>query len=321
LKAGWQTLQRVLLGGGLWLIVGWQGSPVARAGSLDEFLSCLETNGVLVDRERAVRGGIRGILQSIDPAVVISYAKPSLMESMTGAPPVSVVQAVELWSENLAYLKVSGLEPGSGEEIMAHLKSLSTRWGVLLDLRGARGEDLDSVSLLASLARGKNEPLFFIIDNRGIVLATNTVTGCFARIPLLMLLIDQETCGASEALALVLKGRAGVLLLGAVTRGDPYLRTGLPLPDGRMAKIATQKWVPVSGKTCENIGVSPDIMVEAATSSGNDSLSRTNNHDRALSLKSDADRDLMMRVEGDAVLQRATDILLGLQAVGGYGRE
>ncbi|MEI7880671.1 MAG: hypothetical protein WCI95_07320, partial [bacterium] len=69
LKAGWQSLQLVLLlGGGLGLIAGWQGSPVARAGSLDEFLSCLETNGVLVDREGAVRGGLRGILQSIDPA-------------------------------------------------------------------------------------------------------------------------------------------------------------------------------------------------------------------------------------------------------------
>jgi hypothetical protein len=54
---------------------------------------------------------------------------------------------------------------------------------------------------------------------------------------------------------------------------------------------------------------------------GNEGLSRTNLTGRVMSLKSDANQDLMMRVAGDAVLQRATDILLGLQAVGVYGRE
>lgn len=295
--------------------------PVAGAEGLDESLACLEANGVVVDRAGAIAGGLKGMLQSIDPEAILGEAQPRALNAIEGSGPVPVVQAVELWPENLAYLKVSGLEPGSGEEILGHLQSLSSRWGVLVDLRGGRGEDLDSASVLAGLARGQHEPLFIITDNRGVVVATNTVVGAFARVPLLMILIDEKTGGASEALASVLKGAPGVMLIGAVTGGDPCLRTWISLPGGRRVRLATRKWSLVSGKPAEKGGVRPDILVSTVSGIGNEGLSHTNRHDRVLSPKSDADRDLMMRVDGDAALQRATDILLGLQAVGGYGRE
>jgi C-terminal processing protease CtpA/Prc len=285
---------------------------------LDEFLTGLETNGVLVDRLAARAGGVDGILRSIDPEVIIrSETPPPPPDQIAGGK----VQAVELWPENLAYIKVSGLEPGTGKELLGHFQSLSTRSGLLLDLRGARGQDLESACILAGLTRHPQEPLFLITDNRGVPLATNRVAGTFIRMPFLLILMDEGTSGAAEALASVLKGCPGVMLLGTVTRGDPYLRNWLTLPDGRMARLATRKWKPIHGDSCEKVGVIPDVTVTARSGRGNEGLSRTNKTDRALSLKSDADRDLMMRVAGDAVLQRATDILLGLQAVGGYGRE
>lgn len=322
MKFGWQILPRWLLRrGGLWLVVSCLTLPTAGADSLDEILSCLETNGVLVDRSEAVSGGLKGILRSIDPEAVIGEAKPQETGSTAGGRPVSVVQAVELWPENLAYLKVSGLESGSGEEILSHLKSMSARWGVLFDLRGGRGEDLESACVLAGMVRHQHEPLFIITDNRGGVLATNTAIGTFTRVPLLMILIDGETGGASEALVSVLKGGPGVILVGTATGGDPYLRHWLSLPGGRMARLAMRKWVPFSGEKFEKVGVSPDIVATAVSGIGNEGLASTNRTDRTLSLKSDADRELMMRVAGDAAMQRATDILLGLQALGGYGRE
>ncbi len=311
-----------MLGGGVWLLIPGGVLPVVAADSLDEFLSGLETNGVLVDRLAARAGGVDGILRSIDPEVFISSeTTPLTSDRMAGGKVPSVVQAVELWPENLAYIKVSGLEPGSGEELLGHFQSLSTRSGLLFDLRGARGQDLESACILAGLTHHPQEPLFLITDNRGIPLATNTVAGMFTRLPFLLILMDEGTSGAAEALVSVLKGSPGVMLLGGRTRGDPYLRNWLTLPDGRMARLATRKWKTILGESCEKVGVRPDVEVTARSGSGNEGLSRTNKTDRVLSLKSDADRDLMMRVAGDAALQRATDILLGLQAVGGYGRE
>ncbi len=318
MKLGWQILPRYLLrGGGLWLAICWHALPVTGAESLDEILTFLETNGVLADRSVAVTGGLNGILRSIDPEAEVGDLRSPHDEGAE----TSVVQAVELWPENLAYLKVAGLEPGSGSEILAHLKSLREKWGVLFDLRGGRGQDLESACVLAGMVRTQHEPLFIITDNRGGPLATNRVEGAFARVPLLMVLIDGDTCGAAEALVSVLKGAAGVILIGEPTRGDPYLRHWLSMPGGRMARLAMRKWVPVSGAKIEKNGVSPDIRVSPASGIGSEGLASTNQVGRALSLKSGADRELMMRVAGDAVLQRATDILLGLQALGDYGRE
>ncbi|MEI8139358.1 MAG: S41 family peptidase [bacterium] len=317
--SGWQMYRRFLpRGWGLCLFVWWHALPVVGGESLDEILYGLETNGILGDRSAAVLGGLKGILQSIDSEVTLCATNPSVAEAGLSS---SVVQAVELWPENLAYLKVSGLETGSGDEILAHLKSLSDRGGVLFDLRGGGGQDLNSVCVLAGLTRSQNEPLFVITDNRGVALSTNSVGGEYFKLPLLLVLIDAATCGASEALVSVLKGSPGVMLVGSPTKGDPYLRNWFPLPGGKIVRIATQKWLPVSGGMYQKIGIRPDIMVEAAAGIGGAGLSRTNRFARALSPKSDADQELMMRVAGDAALQRATDILLGLQAVGGYGQD
>jgi C-terminal processing protease CtpA/Prc len=288
---------------------------------LDAFLSGLETNGVLADRTAALVGGVRGVLRSIDPEVVISGQGTPLQDVGPVGSSGTAMQAVELWQENLAYLKVSGLNTGSGAEILAHLKSLSSRWGLLLDLRGGGGEDLESVATLAALVRNQGEALFVVTDNRGVVLGTNSVSGAFVEMPLMMILVDEGTKGAAEALASVFKRGGGVMLVGSMTGGDPYLRSWISLPGGRSAWLRTKKIIPASGKSYEQAGVSPDILVEAASGIGHDGLSRTNRHSRVLSEKSGADRDLMMRVEGDAALRRATDILLGLQALGGYGQE
>lgn len=311
----------LLLGGGLWLVAGLFILPATSAQSLDAFLGCLETNGVLADRAEAVRGGQNGILLSIDPEAIIDDAALPASVPIEGNGSTSAVTAVELWPENLAYIKVSGLVPGSGDEIRRHIESLNARGGLLLDFRGARGDDLDSACLLAGLAHHRNEPLLIITNNRGVALATNTVTASFSRVPLLMVLIDEGTAGASEALVALLKGGGRVMLVGSATKGDPCLRHWVSLPDGRKVKIATQKWITVSGKPDVQGGVRPDIEVKSASSAGDGEVLRLKKNSRVLSPKSEADKELMMRVEGDAALQRATDILLGLQALGGYGRE
>lgn len=231
----------VLLGGASWFVAGGVCLPATGVESLDEFLGCLETNGVLVDRAEAIRGGQKGILLSIDPEVIITEATSPEPTPIKGSGSVSVVKAVELWPENLAYIKVSGLEAGSGAEIQAHIQSLSACGGVLLDLRGVRGEDMDSACMLAGLAHHQNDPVFVMTDNHGMALATNTVTGSFSGVPWLVILIDEGTSGTAEALVAVLKGGHRVMLIGAMTKGDSCLRNWVSLPDGRKAKIATRK--------------------------------------------------------------------------------
>lgn len=320
-KSGWQKWGLLIVLGG-WTLVTGTVQPADAEDGLDGFLSGLEAKGVLVDRAAACAGAVAGILRTIDPEGVISNVAPAPRpDGLAEIPAPSGVQAVELWPENLAYIKVSALEPGSGAELLGHFQSLKARSGLLFDLRGAHGQDLESAALLAGMLRRPQEPLFLVTDNRGVPLATNVAAGAFVSLPFLMILIDEETSGAAEALVSVFKGTPRVMLLGAVTRGDPSLRSWLTLPDGRSARLGTRKWKSLVNVSREKGGVPPDVAVAARSGMGNEGLSRTNLTGRVMSLKSDANQDLMMRVAGDAVLQRATDILLGLQAVGVYGRE
>lgn len=308
-------------GPGGWLVLVLLSGVTARVSastSLDAILSCLETNGVLVDRSRAVRGGIEGILRSIDPGALVGISPEAADGVDAGV--TQAVDRVELWPENLAYLRVRGLIPGSGEEILAQLRTLEQQAGIVLDLRNASGADLQSVAILAGLAYPAQTPLYVLTDNRGQPVSTNRVeTAAGFRVPL-MVLIDGKTRGAAEALAALWRGKPGIMLLGSATPGNPRFRDILTLPDGQVITLATRKLLPLQGESYDSRGVEPDVVVAplAPVPTGIEAA-RTNRMERPRSAKTEQDLELMKRVGEDAVLQRATDILLGLRTLSGYG--
>ncbi len=288
------------------------------SSSLDAVLSCLETNGVLTDRSLAVRGGIEGILKSIDPEASLGAG-----ENQAGATNelVVAVEAVEFWPEDIAYLKIRGLGKGSGAELQAHLQTLAGKAGIILDLRGAGGGDLQSVSRLAGVNRTEGDPLFVVTDNQDKVQSTNTVE---ASIPLrapVMALIDHRTRDGAEVLAALWRGCPGIMLIGSPTRGEARFREAITLPDGQAITMATRKITPLQGAMYEGCGILPDVVVNAAGDTIPAILSNTKAPWRPLSVKSEQDRDLMTRVGDDVVLRRATDILLGLRTLSGYGQQ
>ncbi len=294
-------------------------ADASSVASLDDVLSCLETNGVLVDRSLAVQRGMEGILKSIDPkACLITNG----VETVDDGGITQAVQAVEFWPEDIAYLKICGLVKGSGAELRDRLQSLTRKAGIILDLRAAAGDDLDSVSCLAGLSRFREQdPLFILTDNQGHALSTNRAVAGLTVGPPLMVLIDGDTRRAAEALIALWRGQPGVMLIGTTTHGDPRLRDVVTLPDGRKVALANRRLVPLFSDSYEGRGVPPDVCVAWGQSAANRAVFETNPpRARALSAKSEQDRDLMKRVEDDAVLRRATDILLGLRTLGGYGK-
>lgn len=294
-------------------------AEASTVGSLDAVLSCLETNGVLVDRSLAVQGGIEGILKSIDPKACLITNGVETVDDGVGT---QSVLSVECWPEDIAYIKIRGLVKGSGADLRDRLQSLTRKAGIILDLRAAAGDDLDSVSCLAGLARFREQdPLYILTDNLGHTLSTNRAVARLTVEAPLMVLIDGNTRCAAEALVALWRGQPRVMLIGTTTHGDPRLRDVITLPDGRKVNLANRRLVPLFGDSYEGRGVPPDVCVARAQPAANRAAFGTNHLPaRALSAKSEQDLDLMKRVEDDAVLRRATDILLGLRTLGGYGK-
>ncbi len=287
--------------------------------SLDDILSSLETRGVLMDRSQAVRGGIEGILRSIDPGAFIGVDKAIGDAGKQGAGKQAVV-AVELWPEDIAYLKIEGVLKGSGREILDHVRALDGKAGIILDFRGAGGQDLDSISHLAGIGRHSGETLFIVTDNQDKPISTNKVeAGVSLNVPL-MVLVDNQTRLAAEAMVAVWHGRPGIMVIGSPTSGEVRFREALTLPDGQVITLTTRKLHLLESVSYEGRGIRPDVEVGRGVDTGNAMLSTTNSPARPLSVKSEQDRELMQRVDQDAALRRATDILLGLRVLSGYGQ-
>ena len=290
--------------------------------SVQAFTGFLDTNGIPYDRTNVVSAAIDGVLRAVDAGARFVSAEAAQALVARGEPvfgPFGVtnrvtLDAVELWPEGLAYLKVNALGMGSGGEILSHLRCLDDRTGVILDLRGADGADLESVATLASPFRCAGEPLFTVSDLRGRELSSYTATSMPpCRVPL-MVLTDHETRGSAEALAACCRGVPGVMTIGTSTFGEPQLRELLPLPDASFLYVATRRVVPAGRPTYALAGVAPDIEVAAfdpgAFANGDSPI-----RGRVASAKTVRDHELMLRVNHDVVLRRAADILLGLKAL------
>ncbi len=304
--------------------------PVLATDGLGPLASFLETNGVLVDRTLAFQGATEGFLKALDPEARFCSAEEAaalradgmgMSGAMTGkvaaVSTLPTLDAVELWPEEIAYLKVRGLRHGSGTEVLAHLKGLAGTFGVIVDLRGADGFDLGSVVELASTCHDPGDALFALQDTRGVTMATLSAVEQEPLKTAIMVLTDRDTRGAAETLAALWRGRPGIMLIGTATRGDSYVRDILTLPDGRLLVMISRRVVPAETADYEKKGVVPDVMVTAMA--GGTAGEDVRMSAKPLSEKSTRDRELMLRVEGDDILRRATDILLGLRALNGYG--
>ena len=290
--------------------------------SVEVFTGFLDTNGIPYDRTNVVAAAIGGALRAVDDGArfVSAEVVPALVargEPVCGPFGITnraTLEAVELWPEGLAYLKINALGAGSGVEILAHLRCLNDRTGVILDLRGADGADLEAVAALASPFRSKGDPLFTVSDLRGRELAAYTATSAVPCEVPLMMLTDRDTRGSAEALAACCRGVSGVMTIGTPTRGEPQLRELLPLPDASFLYVATRRLIPAGRPTYDRTGVPPDIEVtvfDPGVFANGDSPIRG----RTASAKTVRDHELMLRVNHDVVLRRAADILLGLKAL------
>jgi len=305
-------------------------APCATAAlGVPEMIQFLEERGLPGGTTSAVEGAISGLVRSIDPEAKIctpdeaegirfqwAGVEQGGITNREGAGSVSVFES---WPERLSYLKIKGLYRGGGQEIMGHLRTLVEGDGVIMDLRGTDGNDLEAVVALASPYYDAADVLFRIENRAGALVESRTALEVAPVRTLLMVLIDRDTRCAAETLAALWNGRPGIMLIGEPTRGDACIRELLPMPDGRFLHIATKRIVPGRTGAYEAKGVRPDVAVDAR-GGGVTPLVHVQGSGRPLSAKSVEDRDLMMRVDGDPVLRRGTDILLALRAMDDHER-
>jgi hypothetical protein len=281
-------------------------------------LAVFERNGIPFDPVAAERGAVNGLLAVVDPGARI-------LDGDEAAVTEDSLDAAGCWTGNgIEYIRIRGLFAGAETQVTDRVRAglAADRRGVLLDLRGAGGENLEAVDRIASLFAEPGQALYEVRDGAGAIVRTGIATDALRSDPAppVLLLVDGETRQGSEVLAAVLRACPGIMTVGARTRGETALRETLPLGDGRALRIAT-RWVVRGGAVplTQGEGMAPDIAVADEVRpppDGPDMESDSESYrDHPLSDKTQRDRALLVRVAGDHVLARATDIVLGLIAI------
>ncbi|HMO05352.1 MAG TPA: S41 family peptidase [Kiritimatiellia bacterium] len=233
------------------------------------------------------------------------------------------VETIDLLPNDIGYIKINGLYPGSGRDVVSRIRAWSEgqRVGMILDLRGAGGDDLAAVTQIASLFARGGQFLFAFRDHHQQDVASYRATEGYPVSQPVMVLVDGDTRGASEVLAAVINGaNRRALLIGTATRGDFLLREPVAFGNERMF-FATKVLDTADGlRYTGQAGVEPAIPLTPAELDTRDYEPPPDLLDRRGQLDVELrDAAVRRRVRGDGALERAVDMIVGLKSLNNDG--
>lgn len=232
---------------------------------------------------------------------------------------LNTVEIAEALPEEIGYIKINGLYKNGAVGLVKQLRNWEQQGkvGLILDLRNAGGRNLSAVKTIAEQFAPSSSPLFTVQHaplNRLEKFETEETTPI--TLPL-MVLVNRRTSGASELLAAALKGSGlGAMVIGETTEGDFALRKFIKLPGGDYLYLATHQVVMNDGTTYDGSrGIQPDVEVADVNIKVAPIAPTPNFNNRETGDEDRIGERIKERMEHDAIMQRAFDVLLGLKAL------
>lgn len=205
-----------------------------------------------VDLERAT---LRGLLDELAPGAALTGAP----EAPAGASPFRA----EVLDGRAGYVRVGSLQTEHLAELEAALEDFAARrvQGVVLDLRATPpSDDFAMAAQFAERFCPPGRPLFSLEGAD----PESARTFSSSRPPdyhgVLIVLVDENTAGAAEALAATLRWHAKALLVGTRTSGRAVEWAALPLGDDHHLRLAVAE-VTVGGQRIYPRGLRPDVEI------------------------------------------------------------
>ncbi len=166
---------------------------------------------------------------------------------------------------NIGYIRITTFNVNTEpelEEVLNEFKKDNNIEGIILDLRNNPGGLLDTAIEVASKFV-KEGPVVHIKDRDGIQVTVQSRGNKYPQWPLIVL-INEGSASASEIVAGAVQDSGRGKLLGKKTFGKGVVQQVFSLSDGSGIIITTSEYYTPSEQSINNIGIEPDILVEAS---------------------------------------------------------
>ena len=230
---------------------------------LKDFLRLLRENYIKPDalsEAELSRATIQGMIERLAPGASL---RPAIAEGQSESSPFKS----EVIAGNAGYLRVGSLNAENIAALDAALQDIAAKkiGAVILDLRATpAGSEFAQAAEVCKRFCPKGKVLFTVKKPtvREEQVLTSKEDPKFTK--LLVALVDSDTAGAAEIIAAVLRTHAKAMIIGQRTRGEAVEFSDIPLPSGKVLRVAVAEAALPDATPVFPGGVKPDLSVEVS---------------------------------------------------------
>lgn len=226
-----------------------------------EVYSLVRSNLAGVDEPQLDRLALEGLLTALQGKVIVVTNAPVVPAAQTNT--VTPLLSKSMMFEGAyAYLRVGRVGAGLVDEFKSAFQQLTSTNklnGLVLDLRFAGGTNFAAAMAVADRFLTVEKAIL----NVGEATMRSTVKDDAIKFPVVVL-VNQKTSAAAEALAAVLRRNNVALIIGGKTAGEVVLFREFPLSNGQQLRIASGTVRYGDGQALSAKGIKPDITVDVS---------------------------------------------------------
>ena len=247
-----------------------QGSPAEEAGiqSGDVIIS---VDGIEYDAKNlnVAADNIRGNEGTIVKLVIERDGKKLDFEITRRSVDLNPISS-KIIQNNIGYIKFPSFDSSSSEKLKEGIDKLINEGAksLILDLRNNGGGIVDEATAIADYFLEKDCVILSTMDNNEKQEITKATEEQIYNMPL-VILTNENTASASEILTGALKENDRAIVIGTTTYGKGVIQTVITLTDGSGLKITTAEYFTPNGEKINDVGITPNIVVELPESETN----------------------------------------------------
>lgn len=168
--------------------------------------------------------------------------------------------------DNVGILELSSFSERTHEESEAYFKQFKKENidNIVIDMRDNTGGYLNTVIKIASMLMDEDQVVIQEKERDGKVKELKTTGGTQYHFDNIVLLVNEQTASASEALAGCLKDQLNAKIVGTTTYGKGTEQISKIFSDGTYLKYTVAEWLTPKGTSINLKGLTPDIEVKNA---------------------------------------------------------